>query len=164
MKISNRIIACGLAAVLCLGGATAFAASADTAADAAATDRRPRVKQELTEEQKASMKAKREEHKSVRDAQKAKWDTMTADQKSAFYDLADQQAAIEIKMIDLQLQNGLIDAETAAARKEQIAKAVAEARASGVMPGVKGGGRPGHLKFGDKPGSSKAPGVKSNGT
>ncbi|MGL5440689.1 MAG: DUF2680 domain-containing protein [Filifactoraceae bacterium] len=80
------------------------------------------------------------EEQAVKDAMKTKWDTLTDAQKNEIYDLYDQKATIDNKIIDKYLDYGLIDSTTATDMKKNIDNRKSDIRTNGKMPGFPGKG------------------------
>jgi hypothetical protein len=97
-----------------------------------------RVKPQLTEEQKAEFKAKREEMKAKCKAQKEKWDGLTDAQKNEIYGLVDQKDALEKQITDKYLEYGVIDQDTANNIKNRLSERSAKLREGGRIPGMGG--------------------------
>ena len=91
--------------------------------DVCETNKRP----ELSDEQKAEMKAKME-------AANAKWAALTDAQKKEIYALKDKQAEIENQIIDKYLKYEIIDKTTAEKIKTRIEQSSTKMRESGKLP------------------------------
>jgi len=100
-------------------------------------------KKELTEEQKAAMKAKCEEMKAKADAAKSKWDSLTDEQKNELYALQGQVTADKAKLIEKAKEFGLVNEEDASKIIEGMENFSAKMKEEGKMP-MMGRGRGRH--------------------
>ncbi len=125
-----------LAGVLAVLMAGALGVSAYAAGDTATAKETAAVRVELTEEQKAQMKAQMDEMKAKMEAQQAAFAALSDSQKDAIYDLQDEMAALQGKMADLYASYGILTTAEAAEQKSAVVDAAASARQDGKMPGM----------------------------
>lgn len=98
-------------------------------------------REEMSDEQKAQMEARRTEM----DASQTKWSALSAEQKEEVYALYDQITVIESQIASKYQQLGVISSETAASMNERTEAQKSQTRTDGNMPmfGGKGGKGPG---------------------
>jgi len=91
-----------------------------------------------------------EDKKAAMDEMKSKWDGLTDEQKAEIYDLDNQKAAIDSKLIDKYLEYGIIDSETADSMRESLDSSKDDIRSNGRMPMPGGRGMKGGKSFGGR--------------
>ena len=82
---------------------------------------------QLTDQQKADLKAKRDDMKS-------KWSTLTDDQKNQIYSIQDQIATLQGQMADKYADFGIIGGDDANSLKAKITEKQGQMRSNGKMP------------------------------
>ena len=91
-----------------------------------------------------------EEQRAAMDEMNSKWDALTDEQKAEIYDLNDQKAAIDNKIIDKYLEYGIIDSDKASDMKDALDSQKNDMRSNGRMPMPGGRGMRGGRPFCDK--------------
>lgn len=147
-KLTNKIslMVTGIMLAVCV---SAFASEAVNDQQSSTALSRGKVQYEqLTEEQKAELQAKRDEMIKNQQERQTKWEALTEEQKQEVYSIVDESVSAKVKLIDKYLELGLITADEATELKNKINEKNTEMKNNKSMPGIKNGKGCRNGKFG----------------